>query len=286
MRALSVVVVAYGRADLLRDCLAPLAQTHDLVVVDNAGSSECAEICRTLGVRYVDPGGNLGFAAGVNVGLAQVATDHDVLLLNPDARIESEALARLHEGLEGDPRAACVAPAQVHPETGDRQRVEWPFPSPGREWLIALGLGRLVRAKDFVIGSVLLLDRDALDQVGAFDERYFLYSEETDWQRRAVAAGWHSHFVPDAVATHVGAATSSDTDVQEAHFFASGELYVRRWFGAAGWAAYRLAVIVGALPRLVVGGRQGRAAAGRRLRIHLRGPVRHRAGLLAVGGAR
>ena len=283
-RPLSVLVIAYGRADLLRDCLRPLAGVHPVVVVDNGQEEACAAACRELAVSYVDPGGNLGFAGGVNRGLDEIDAvnpDHDVLLVNPDARVEPAAVAALQEALDADPRAACVAPAQRHPGTGEEQRVAWPFPTPGREWLIALGLGRLVRAEDFLIGSVLLLRRAALDEVGRFDERYFLYSEETDWQRRAADAGWHSRLVPDVVATHVGAASSSDPAVQEAHFFAATETYARKWYGATGWAAYRLAMVVGALPRMLLARGDRRAAARRRLRILLRGPVRHRAEVLA-----
>lgn len=285
-RSLSVLVIAYGREDLLRDCLDPLAGIYTVVVVDNARTAECAELCRSLNARYVDPGDNLGFAGGVNVGLDVVDPTHDVLLLNPDARIDPSAVKLLQAALLSDERASCAAPAQRHPVTGEPQRVGWPFPSPGREWLIALGLGRLIDAEEFLIGSVLLLDRDALDEIGGLDERFFLYAEETDWQRRALAAGWHGRLVPEIVATHVGAATSADPRSQEAHFFAACEIYVRKWFGSRGWAAYRAAVVLGTIPRMLAGSRDRRASAARRLRIMLRGPVRHRAALLSAGGAR
>lgn len=284
MRPISVVVVAYGRDDLLAESLHPLAGAYPVVVVDNARSPKCAELCRSLQVRYVDPGGNLGFAGGVNVGLDATDPSHDVLLLNPDARIDGSALERLSMTMHGEPRVCCTAPAQRHPGTAERQRIGWPFPSPRREWLIALGLGRLVRAEDFVIGAVLLLNRDALGEVGAFDERFFLYAEEADWQRRAVDAGWRAQSVPEVVATHVGAATSTDSQLREAHFYAAAELYVRKWFGSRGWLSYRAAVVVGACARMLLGGAERRDPAARRLRIMLRGPLRHQQELLASGG--
>lgn len=280
-RPVSVLIVAYGREDLLEECLRTLRRGFPVVVVDNARSAACADLCGTLQVEYLDPGANLGFAGGVNRGLASVDPWHDVLLLNPDARVDAAAVARLQAAMRGGQRVCCVAPAQRHPGTAEQQRIGWPFPSPTREWLISLGLGRLVRAEDFVIGAVLLLNRDALDEVGGFDERFFLYAEETDWQRRAVAAGWRVLSVPEIEATHVGAATSSDSRVRDAHFYAAAELYVRKWFGSRGWASYRAAVIVGALLRMLAGGRDRRGPAARRLRIMLRGPLRHRAELLA-----
>jgi GT2 family glycosyltransferase len=285
-RPLSVLVIAYGREDLLADALRPLSGHFPIVVIDNAQAPECEALCRSLGARYVDPGANLGFARGVNLGLRVVDTTHDVLLLNPDARIDPGDVKRLQAALHRDARASCAAPAQSHPVTAVPQRVGWPFPSPRREWLIALGLGRLLGHEDFLIGAILLLDRDALDDIGGFDERFFLYAEETDWQRRAVAAGWHGLPVPEIQATHVGAATSTDPHSQEAYFYAASEIYVRKWFGPRGWASYRAAVVAGAVPRMLVGGRTRRASALRRLKIMLRGPVRHRTAFLAGGGPR
>ena len=64
-----------------------------------------------------------------------------MLLLNPDAAIAPDDIARLHRHLRGDGRLACVAPAQVDPVSGERARVAWPFPTPARAWLEALGSG-------------------------------------------------------------------------------------------------------------------------------------------------
>ncbi len=99
---------------------------------------------------------------------------------------------------------------------------------------------------------MLLLRAEALDQVGGFDERFFLYAEETDWAYRAHLLGWRHAAVPDVHAVHVGAATSTDDRRREAHFHASQERYFRKHFGAAGWQAARAAVVGGcdgALPR-------------------------------------
>ena len=129
------------------------------------------------------------------------------MLLNPDATISADGVLALQKELHASARLACVAPAQINPVTGATERVVWPFPSPTAAWLTAIGAGRTDRRHGFVIGSILLMRRSALDDVGELDERFFLYAEETDWQRRALDQGWTIGFVPEVAATHIGAGT-------------------------------------------------------------------------------
>ncbi|WP_139977451.1 glycosyltransferase [Nocardioides litoris] len=284
MTALTVVVVAYGADNLLDDCLAPVAARWPTLVIDNASRPECSDIAARHGARYVDAGGNVGFAGGVNLALSLVPPRSDVLLLNPDARIAPDQVETLARHLRRDPNVACVAPAQRQTHSGLPQRVAWPFPGPLRQWVVALGLGGLMRQDDYVIGAALLISGAALEDVGPFDERFFLYSEEADWQRRARGRGWRCELVTAATAEHVGGATSTDPRRRDAYFHAAHELYVRKWFGPAGWAVYRAACLAGDSARWVSGGAR-REHAARRLRIYATGPVRHRERLLREVGS-
>ena len=152
--------------------------------------------------------------------------------------------------------------------------MEWHFPSPGASWLEAIGLGRMRRGVRFVIGSVLLVRAEALDQVGGLDERFFLYAEETDWAYRAHRLGWRHAEVPAARAFHAGAATSGDRSRREAHFHASQERYLRKHFGGLGWQSARLAQWLGAMGRSVMlPGERGREAR-KRAALYRLGPVR------------
>jgi len=272
-----VVVVAYGSRDLVRDALAPLAGKYPITVVDNSSLPEIREATELAGGRYLDPGRNGGFAAGVNHALAhRQAPGTDVLLLNPDAVVTPEDVETLHRALHARPGIASVGPEQVDDE-GTTARVVWPFPSPAATWLEAVGLARLRRTppdRSFVIGSVLLLNAAAIDDVGPFDERFFLYAEETDWAYRAVRAGWRHAVVPDARAMHLGGATSSDPTRRETHFHASQERYLRKHHGAAGWTVARAGAVLGAAARSVALRGEGRASARRRLRLYVTGPVR------------
>jgi GT2 family glycosyltransferase len=271
---LNVVIVAYGAPELLDRCLTALGAGLAVIVIDNSSSAEVRELATRHGCRYTDSGRNVGFAAGVNRALTELGPEHgDVLLLNPDAQTTSETVRALQGTMraDGNEQVACVSPALTR-DDGTAERVEWPFPTPARAWLDALGMGELRTRGGFLIGAVLLLRSEAIDEVGRFDERFFLYAEETDWQRRATNAGWTVRACPTLVAKHTGAATSSDDGTRRAMFHASVERYIRKWHGAAGWQFFRIGVMVGAGIRSVV--THDRAAQRDRLVRYMRGPVR------------
>jgi GT2 family glycosyltransferase len=270
---LNVVVVAYGSPDLVAHCLAVLDEGLPVLVIDNSSSEKVRDIAAAHGSRYVDAGANLGFAAGVNRALAELGPTHgDVLLLNPDARVTGEVVRALQEAMHSDDnsRVACASPALTRDE-GTPERVEWPFPSPGQVWLEAFGLGNLWTKPQFLIGAVLLLRSEAIDDVGMFDERFFLYAEETDWQRRATNAGWSALVCRRLVASHTGGGTSSDENQRTAASHASAERYIRKWYGCAGWQTFRAGVMLGAGLRWAA---TRRTAQRDRLVRYFRGPIR------------
>ena len=184
-RPVYVAIVAYGPPDNLRNCLKGLANKYPCLIMDNGSSVEVRDVCRDFGVRYIDPGTNLGFAAGANRAFAELPLPEcDVLLLNPDAVVEPQVVSRLCELLHSGPNVACVAPAQHGPESPRPDPIYRPFPTPLGACIEAIGFGRL-RRPTFLVGSVLLINGAALADLGGFDERFFLYGEETDWQLRA-----------------------------------------------------------------------------------------------------
>ena len=274
---LDVIVVAYGPATALEGALAALGGAHPVVVVDNASAPETARVAERAGARYVDPGRNTGFAAGVNTALEHLRGDgRDVLLLNPDARIGTEDLDRLHARLHADPGLACAAPALREPGTGRPGRSCWPWHTPVGAWAEAVGLARrrLDSRRYFVGGAVLLMRRAALEDVGGLDERFFLYSEDEDWQRRAVGRGWRVLHCPDIVADHGGGGTETDARRLRLRLHAAIEVYVRKWYGAPGWAVYRAGTLAGLALRAVSPRPARRRSARRLARIYLAGPAR------------
>jgi GT2 family glycosyltransferase len=284
---LDVVVVAYGPPDALHGALAALEGARPVVVVDNGSSPATADVARTAGARYVDPGANLGFAAAVNVALALLDDPaRDVLLLNPDARIRPGELARLHDELGAHPDVACVAPAQYGDDGRTPSRARWPWHTPAGAWAEAVGLSRrrLESSRYFLGGAVLLMRKAALAEVGGFDERFFLYSEDEDWQRRALSCGWRVRFCPELAAHHGAGGTETDLARHRLRLHAAIERYVRKWYGRGGWALYRAGTLFGLSMRLVAQRGQRRRATVRLARLYLAGPDRaaRRAGAVPV----
>ena len=250
LRPRAVVVVAYGAISLLQGALEPLGDEH-VVVVDNSSAAATRALVEGLGHTYLDAGANLGFAGGVNVGLRHLQTAGempDVLLLNPDARIDPDALDRLQTALLATDDLAAVAPSLVGPD-GVPHLTWYPLPSPSQMWRFAARLPARHDQRDFLIGAALLLRAEAINGVGLFDERYFLYGEEADWQRRAFELGWRVAQVGEAAAIHYGGGSAEDAAARIARVTAGQDLYVRQWYGAAGSASFRVGGWVATVPR-------------------------------------
>ena len=283
-----VLVVAYGAPQPLARCLAVLDGAYPVIVVDNSSAADTEAVAIAAGATYVDAGENLGFAAAVNRGLERVALPGtDVLLLNPDAAVEPAAVELLRDALAADDTVACAAPAQ-HVPGSDRPAtpVCWPFPTPGRAWAEAVGLGRVARRWEYVIASVLLVRGAALVDVGGLDEGFFLYAEEADWERRATRRGWSVRYRPDAHALHVGAGTDPDPARRHVRFHAGVERYVRKWHGAVGWRSYQAATVLTALRRAALRRGAARRASLGLAALYARGPSRVAADTGAVPARR
>ena len=121
-----VVIVAYGSPLLLESCLRALGDGFEVVIVDNSSSENVSALAGLHSCRYIDPGTNIGFAAGINRAIAELGPDHgDLLLLNPDARIGGDVVRRLQDELRspGHDRVACVSPVSyTHLDVYKRQR--------------------------------------------------------------------------------------------------------------------------------------------------------------------
>lgn len=263
----ALLVVAYGQPHLLEQSLRSVHHLHG-VVVDNSNDGTVREVVERHGFSYLAPGDNLGFAGAVNVGLDELArrpATPYILLLNPDATLAPADLDQLLTTMRRGSRLAAVAPTLMSPE-GRTEPTVWPGPSPAQAWAGAVGLGR-TGTFTFLNGAVLLLSRQALDEVGDFDDRFFLYAEECDWQYRATRAGWRVVHVPEATAVHVGGATSSDPRRRLRMFHTSAALYIEKWYGRRGATVFLLGTAVAALRRLVTGGGGQRQAQALALRL-------------------
>jgi GT2 family glycosyltransferase len=275
----SVIIVSYNTREMTLECLrvleadlrsSQLDKSTEIWVVDNASSDSSAQAVREAfpQVHLIDNPRNAGFGAANNLALEQARGDF-LLLLNSDAFPKPGAIGTLVEYLKSHPDVAVVGP-QLLNKDGSLQRSCWKFPSPARAWLENLGITSLLpnhplvgdysrwehdreRDVDFIIGACMLVRREAYEQVGGFDEGFFLYSEETDWQRRMQDKGFRIVFTPAAQVTHFGGASGASEKAKvNRHFFESLDRYERKHHGLMGLVSLRLAMSVGCFVRTVV----------------------------------
>jgi GT2 family glycosyltransferase len=220
----SVVVVTYNALPYVEQCLHSVAG-HETVVVDNGSTDGTVAAVRERfeSVRLVEQQ-NLGLAAGWNRGI-EATSGRFVLILNADAWAVGDGVRKLLDFAERRPEAAVVGPKLLNTD-GSLQRSVRGFPTLWRlatEYFFLRKLAPRTRAlnafyaggfdhdrvaeAEFVMGSVMLVRRAAIDQVGLVDEDFFLFSEETDWCYRFHEAGWKVLFFPGAEFVHVGGAS-------------------------------------------------------------------------------
>lgn len=263
---LSVVIVNWNTAALLRGCLASLpaacgALTHEVLVVDNASRDLSPALVRDEfpAATLIEAGANLGFAAGNNLALPRCRGAF-VLLLNPDTVCPPGALARLVAFARGCDRLGAAGPLLT--DAAGRPTITWGwFPTPRHHWLGFLDPGRRLRGPfwgervvhvprrdepsrevDYVAGACLLIPRAALERVGPLDDRFFLYFEETDWCRRARDAGLAVWYCAAAEVIHLeGQAAATVGDFSLRQFQLSYRLFLRKHHGRAREFETRLA---------------------------------------------
>jgi len=223
MTAPTAVVVNHDAGDVLRTCVASLRAegVAHVVVVDNASTDGSLEalVAEDPTVVLVRTGANLGYGSGVNRGLAATEGEY-VLVTNPDVAMHGGALVRLRLVLDADPTIAIAGPGVREPD-GSRYPSARRFPSLtdaaghallgqlwpenrfSRRYRMAEIQTAVTTPVDWVSGACFLARRDALEELGGFDEGYFMYAEDVDLCWRAHRAGWGVAFVPEAEVTHL-----------------------------------------------------------------------------------
>ena len=226
----------------IEQCLESLAGV-ETILVDHGSTDGTVERVRERfpAVRVLEQE-NRGLGAGLNAGMLAVPARYH-LLINSDAWLVDNALERLVAFADAHEAAAVVAPRLRNPD-GTLQRSVRGFPTLWRLATEYFFLRKLAprshafngyyagdfdhgsaRSVEWVMGSCFLVRRAAADQVGMFDEDFFLFSEETDWLYRFHQAGWAVWFTPDAEAVHVGGASHG------------GRIYVENVRGLVRWFA-------------------------------------------------
>ena len=237
-----VILLNYKTPEMtVKSLRAAMAAMEDLpgeiVVVDNASGDGSFEHIQNAAkqagwlhndrVRVIQSPVNGGFGAGMNVGMASGLSNGArpafYYLLNSDAFANEDTIANLRDFLLKNPRAG-LAGSYVHGTDDTPHCTAFRFPSIAAEFEGAAHTGivsrLLAKARvpmdlpttaaqvDWTAGASLMIRSDVIQDVGPFDERFFLYFEETELCHRAACAGWTTYYVPDSTIAHVGSAST------------------------------------------------------------------------------
>lgn len=255
--SVSVVIVNYNAGQFLTACIdSALAQVSEVLVVDNASTDLSLELCTERfpeepKLKIIRNTTNFGFAAACNIGIARAAGAY-VLFLNPDCVLRADSLQRMVQVLESSPEAGMVGGLLTNEDGTEQAGGRRAVPTPWRSFVRAFGLYRFARFwphvfYDFhlhkqalphhpieveaISGALMLVRREAIEDVGLWDEGYFLHCEDFDWCMRFRQKGWKILFAPDApVMHHKGVCSRSRPIFVEWHKHKGMMRFYRKFF--------------------------------------------------------
>lgn len=279
----AVVVVTYNNADDVGPLVASLRKeaadvSIKVVVADNSpDESTLRELAHHPDITAVRTGGNLGYAGGINAAFSVAGEAGSYLILNPDLRVEPGAVAAMLQRMD-EQRAGMVVPVLLDDDGSI-------YPSLRREpgVLRALGdaaLGSHAKGRpgwlsemdfdtesylhghrvDWATGAALLISSAASEAVGAWDEQFFLYSEETDYCHRVRSAGFSIWFEPAARMWHERGGSGSSPQLT-ALMSVNRVRYAEKYLGRGRALAFRGAVLAAEIARLNKAGHRDAALA-------------------------
>lgn len=226
---ISVVIVNYNAGPSILKCIDALIRDSagleiEIIVVDNHsqdGSTDAIEKAYAPRIHIVKNRINKGFAAACNQAY-RISSGEYILLLNPDAYIRGDSLQNAVTFMR-DHSECGICGGRLLTPSGELSPSARRFPSSLFKFFMISGLRhrfpssrlfskpdfshfdhRTVKKVDWLPGAFMMIRRKMIDRIGFFDERFFLYYEETDLCLRARKAGWKVFFVPNIEVVHIG----------------------------------------------------------------------------------
>ena len=254
---IAIILVHYHTPDFLLNAVEAIKSDlklsgieGEIIVIDNGSRREDKELLSSLSVKLINPGENLGYARGVNLGVEN--TDADIfILMNPDVEVLPHCIESLVSMLESG--AAAAGPRFyldkekqiIHPPLMDltiKNELLWRTSALGENW------AKWVRGKwrkeariywqtdvpiesYLLTGALLAIRRDAWEKVGSFDGVYQLYYEEADWLKRLEKSKLKSYYVPAACAVHTYNQSAAKEPEAKKWFQESTEIFRKRHYG-------------------------------------------------------
>lgn len=272
---LTIIIVNWNGGELLCRCLASIRRHADpksvqVIVMDNNsgdGSRETAQR-EFPEMRVVNTGGNLGFGRANNLAREHVSAPL-VLFLNPDTEVLANTLSVMVSFMKAHPEVGALG-CRMREEDGTPHELlmQWSL-SPWSQFLslmfVASNTPTLIKRllpyadpnrSDFVtnlVGGCIMARKTALDKVGWFDERYFMYAEDVDLCHSLIQCGWKLYYLSEAEIIHYGGGSSRKTQKEFPILMQCESIcqLMRKHHGRAGDYLYRLAVLVSCHCRLL-----------------------------------
>ncbi len=255
----SVVVVNHNAGSLLRECVSSsLEQAAEVVVVDNASSDESieeleAQFPSEARLKVIRSDKNLGFSAACNLGFEAAAPSIlSILFLNPDCVLGPDSLQQMRTLLERETGVGMVGGLLLNSDGTEQGGGRRAMPTPWRSFVRAFGLIRFAERwprlfEDFhlhkqplpgqpieveaISGACMLVKREVMEEVGPWDEGYFLHCEDLDLCMRFRQKGWNILFMPSVPVTHcIGACSRSRPIFVEWHKHKGMVRFYRKFF--------------------------------------------------------
>lgn len=227
MLDLGIIIVNWNTKKFLKNCITSVYRnppdfSYEVIVVDNASTDSSKKMVKEHfpGVKLIQNPSNLGFAAANNLGV-ECSQGRHILFLNSDTLVHLGTLTGAVKFMDSHPEAGIMGCKTLNMD-GTLQPTAYGFPSIVRMFSFVIGMNRILklsrfkdlsktRTSGYIQGSFLLVRKNVLEEVGKFDDKFFMYSEDIDLCHRVKLAGWKAYYYPEITITHFGGGSIKDS---------------------------------------------------------------------------
>jgi GT2 family glycosyltransferase len=250
---ISVVIVNYKMKKLIKNCVQWIKDAKweipfEIIVVDNDSQENAEEYLKKFHpeIRYIQNAVNVGMGGGTNVGIRAAKGDY-VLVMNPDIFVFPGTIEKLYNYLETNEQVGIVAPQLLNPDASIQYSC-YAWHGPLTPAYRRTFLGKLPWAKkdlarflmtdwdhqntrevDWIQGSCWLVPKKVFNEIGMFDDRFFMYFEDTDFCRRVWQSGRKVVYFPDAQVVHLHRRQSADKAGLRSLFSPLTREHIKSW---------------------------------------------------------
>ena len=252
---LSVIIINYNAKDLLNQCLISVQNTlgqieNEIIVVDNNSQDGSQEFLNSSfkQLKLYFPKENTGFAKACNLGFKNSSGEF-VLFLNPDTLISADCFQKCISFFEFTQDAGAIGVRMVDGKGNFLKESKRGFPSASTSFFKLFGFAKLFPGSktfakyyaghlpeketnpvEVLSGAFMMIRRKVMEEVGGFDERFFLYAEDIDLSYRITTAGYRNYYLGDITITHLKGGSTRYDYKQVGHFYKAMEIFIEKYY--------------------------------------------------------